>query len=335
MENRTKTFVKVGVVLIVSLLVTSSTTAMSSFLQKEFFSSIKQTIEYNSCSSAETELKYYREEGLSTVIGVCSNGFWKSAIRLTQDEMAAYSDWTMTKVNVAFSADNGCPYIYIRIYIYDKGSTSTIPGSIIVNDTIAKLDTTGITTVPLVTPVNLSGHEELWVAVEWNDTWTGPGVYYAWLDTITGPHVPQKGDFCYLNNVWSEMYTSGADFDGNWGIGAIVEGLGATQLSIGNIKGLIGITAEVSNIGGIDTAKNVSWSIAVTGGLFHKVTVLETGILSGIGIGSSVEIDTGVFFGFGKITISITAGAENALEVSAIKTAYVLGPFVVGIKDNF
>ena len=66
-----------------------------------------------------------------------------------------------------FHADNGCPTIGVKIYIYDKGTTETKPGAVIVSDTTATLDTTGVTTIPLVTPVNLSGHEELWVAVEW------------------------------------------------------------------------------------------------------------------------------------------------------------------------
>jgi hypothetical protein len=329
MENRSKIFVKAEVVFIVSLFVALTASAMASPFPKAFFSSTRQTMHHGVCSSDETELKYYEEEGLSTVIGACNNGVWKTAIRLTQDEMAAYSDWTMTKVNVAFSADNGCPYIYVRIYVFDKGATSTKPGPIIVDDTIAKLDTTGITTIPLVTPVNLSGHEELWVAVEWNDTWDIG--YYAWLDTVTGPHVPQKGDWYYLNNAWGEVYIGGADYDGNWGIGAIIEGLGAAKLAIGNITGPLGITADVRNIGETN-ATNINWSINVTGGLFKRVNTMVTGTMATLAPGASFGIRMGLFFGFGKILIVISVKAQNALEITVKMYGFLCGPFVLQIK---
>ncbi len=181
-----------------------------------------------------------------------------------------------------------------------------------------------------MTPVNLSDYEELWVAVEWEEKPHGPGVYFAWLDTLSGPHVPQKGDFIYLNHQWSELFTAGAEYDGNWGIGAIIEGLGP-ELSIGNIKGPVGITANLSNIGGI-TAVSVTWSIAVNGGLLNKVTILETKSLSSLAVGSSIKINTGRFLGFGIIHILIIVKAENANEVSETKSALLLGPFVLRIQ---
>lgn len=328
-----KTFFRATLFCSVSLLVVLCSPAFAESPQRQDFTVVKNTgrLPYSSCD--ETELKYYQVDGLSTLIGIGCPCIWKSAIRLTQMEMAPYLDWTLTKVNVAFSADNGCPSIDIRIYIYDTGN-ATHPGPILANDTIVTLDTTGVIAIPLVTPVNLSGHEELWIAVEWDQMNIPgpPGHHYAWMDTLTGPAVRGKGAWIYLNNAWSETYIYGAEFDGNWGIGAIIEGLGPTELSIGNIKGPVGVTAEVSNIGGIDIAKNVSWSIAVIGGLFQKVTVLEKGMLTVIGIDTSVEIDTDLFFGFGRIQITVTAKAENAPEITAEKTAFLLGPFVLTVK---
>ena len=182
MENQTSKLTKAGILFIVTLLIVSSVTVMASTSAKAPFSSMTKMVALSDSSKGETELKYYEEEGLSTVIGVCSNACWKSAIRLTQMEMAPYMNWIMTKVNVAFSADNGCPYIDARIYIFDEGD-ETHPGSIIVNDTVVPLNTTGVHTIPLVTTVNLSNHNELWVAVEWRDNFSLD--YYAWLDTIT------------------------------------------------------------------------------------------------------------------------------------------------------
>jgi hypothetical protein len=334
MKNNTNKFLKAGLVICVAaLFIGTSATAITTTQEKLSLTSTKKTATLFGPTRDEIELKYYMEEGLSTVIGIGGGTppyIWKTAIRLTQDEMSAYTDWTMTKVNVAFSADNGCPSIGIKIYIYDKGTTATKPGAVIVSDTTATLDTTGVTTIPLVTPVNLSGHEELWVAVEWTQ-YEPDTAYYAWLDTLTGPHVDKKGDFFYLNNAWGQIHTSGATYDGNWGIGAIVEGSGLAELSIGNIKGPMGIKADVSNIG-VNDANNVQWSITVTGGLLKMVNKTATGTAATLAAGISTPISSGTFIGFGKINIAITAKAQNSLEVTAGKSAFLLGPFVIGIK---
>ncbi|MBE3120962.1 MAG: hypothetical protein IMZ53_09285 [Thermoplasmata archaeon] len=331
MKNNTKKILKAGVVLFIAVLfVGMSTSAIGATPEKAAFISTKKTITPSEPTRDEMELKYYAEENLDQVIGVTGTmpAIWKTAIRLTQDEMAAYMDWTLTKVNVAFTADQGQPTINIKIYIYNKGTTPTKPGSIIVSDTTATLDTTGITTIPLTTPVPLAGHDELWVAIEW--TQTEVGSFYAWIDTLSGPHVPDKSDFVFLG-TWQQLHDALPEVDGRWGIGAIVEGAGLAELSIGNIKGPIGIKADVSNIGAND-ANNVQWSIAVTGGLLGGVNASEIGTTPSLVAGSSTPISVGMFFGFGKISIVITAKAQNANEVSVTKSAFLLGPFVIGIK---
>jgi len=331
MENRTIKTAKIGALFIITILIVSSTvTVMAYSMQKTPFSSTAKTITLSDSSKGETELKYYNEEGFSTVLGIPTGAVtWKSAIRLTQDEMAVYTDWTMTKVNVAFYGESSVKSIDIRIYIYDNG-TPTHPGTIIANDTTFTLDTTGVTTIPLVTPVNLSGHEELWVAIEWHQVDGPPGKYYAWLDDCTGPAVDGKGDWYYLNDIWVELQNT-SEYDGNWGIGAIIEGQGETQLAIGNIKGPMGIKADVSNVGEND-ANNVQWSIAVTAGLLKRVNATATGTAATLAAGTSTPSSLRTFIGFGKINIIITAKAQNAIEISTIKIAFLIGPFVVGIR---
>jgi len=326
----------IGIILLLVGTCSIQSTAMVTLPSGRCFSSKTMTRAPDADSSrGETELKYYLEENLDQVIGFAAPPpvIWQSAIRLTQDEIGLYSDWTMTKVNVAFSAESVLHEIDVRIYIYEKGTTSTKPGPIIVNDTIAHLDTTGVTTIPLVTPVNLIGHEELWVAVEWYQMYDAPGIYYAWVDTLSGPHVTNKSDFIKPGPNWYQLHDCLPEVDGRWGIGAIVEGLGHTELSIGNIKGPVGITADVSNIGRLEVAKNVTWSIVVTGGLLQRVTVLKNGTIPLLAINSSLGIDSDMFFGFGRINIIISAKAENALKVSIKKIAFLVGPFVVGIKQ--
>jgi len=334
MKNNTKKFLKAGLVMcIAALFVGTSAAAIGNMPEKLSLTSTKKTATLFGPLRDEVELKYYMEEGLSSVIGITGGTgpwVWKSAIRLTQDEMAAYTDWTMTDVNVACSIDE-LPNLTmdIRIYIYDKGTTSTKPGAIIVNDTTAILDTTGTTRVPLVTPVDLAGHDELWVAVEWTQYDTG--VHYAWMDTLTGPAVDGKGDWIYLNAAWTETQTFGANFDGNWGIGAIIEGAGLAELSIGNIKGPIGIKADLSNIGS-NVANNIQWSISVTGGILKMINKTATGTAATLNAGATTPMSLGLFLGFGKISIVIAADAQNANAVSTTKSAFVLGPLVIGIK---
>jgi len=331
MKNSTKKLLKAGLVFCIAVLFVASSTAAVNIVPKEpTFASIEQTATSNALFGDQVELKYYEESGLSNVIGITTSpATWKTAIRLTQDEMAPYMDWTMTSVNVAFAGDNGHPDIDVRIYIYDKGTTSTAPGPIIVSDTTATLDITGITNIPLVTPVDLAGHEELWVAVEWYQVYDPP-CYYAWMDTYTGPHIPLKSDFVFLG-TWGQLHILLPSADGRWGIGAIVEGEGLAELSLANIKGPIGIKADVQNVGEVD-ASNVEWSMKVTGGLLKMVNVSEIGSAATLASGGVLPISVGMFIGFGKISIAITAKAQNAVEVSTTKSAFLLGPLVVGIK---
>lgn len=335
MKNNTKKFLKAGLVMcIAALFIGTSAVAITINPEKIAFASTKKTANLTNPTRDEVELKYYDEANLDQVIGLSGGTppyIWKSAIRLTQDEMAPYADWNLTKVNVAFSADNGQAEIDVQIFIYDKGTSSTKPGAVIVSDTTAHLDTTGVTTIPLTTPVDLAGHEEIWVAVQWTQTEAGPGVYYAWLDTLSGPHVTDKSDFCNLGSGWTQLHIALPSADGRWGIGAIVEGAGLAELSIGNIKGPMGIKADVSNIGA-NVANNLEWSIAVTGGILKKVDKSNTGTAATLAAGASTPISLGTFIGFGKISIVITAKAQNALEVSATKSAFLLGPFVLSIK---
>ncbi len=279
----------------------------------------------------ETELKYYIEQNLSVPIGIPAGGpvTWQSAIRLTQMEIAPYMNWTITKVNVAFNGESNTKSIDIRIYIYDNGDP-THPGTIIVNDSTYTLDTTGVTTISLVTSVNLSGHDELWIAVEWYQFQSQPNQNYAWMDTLSGPAVDGKGDWWFTGSSWAEMQWGGGYYDGNWGISAIVEGEGVTEIAIGDISGPLGVATNVSNIGS-DNAIDVNWSILLAGGLFKHINMTTTGTTALLAVRESLPIQSRMAFGFGKITIVITAKAKNTLQISTMRNAFLFGPFVLRI----
>jgi len=290
--------------------------------------STKATTGIKQTSRDQIELKYYDPDTLSSVVGI-EGGTppykWKSAIRLTQDELSPYKTWNITQVVIGFGEDYAEGPMNVTIFIYAKG-TATKPGSVIVKDTWAILNGTQLITVPLITPVSLSvtGREEVWVAISY--TQNVDMTHYAFVDA--GPAVVGKGDWIYLNNVWQEIHST---IDSNWAIGAVVEGQGLATIAIANVKGPTGIKADVQNTGDVD-ANNVVWSIAVKGGILGKINKTASGVETTLVAHNTLAISLPMFFGFGKISIVIKAHAANAQEVSATKSAFVLGPFVVGIK---
>ncbi|HVQ01409.1 MAG TPA: hypothetical protein VMT57_07835 [Candidatus Thermoplasmatota archaeon] len=330
MKSKSRNLLKAGIVLCIAALFIGTSTAALVQPTKTDVTKAKATIGINTKSSRDQfELKYYNPDTLQWVMGIQGGTppyVWKTGIRLTQDEMALYSTWTLTAVNVAFGEDPLEGPMDVRIYVYDAG-TQTNPGPIIVNDTTANLNGTQIITVPLTTPVPLAGHNELWIAVEY--TQYTDKTHYAFLDT--GPAVPYKGDWIYLNKKWSETRSPPGSADYNWGIGGVIEGQGLATIAIANVKGPIGIKADIQNTGDVD-AQNVTYSMTVTGGLLGRINKTASGTDALLAAHATYPISIPMFFGFGKINIMITAFAKNAVEVTASKSAFVLGPLVIGIK---
>jgi hypothetical protein len=289
------------------------------------FTKTNATIGLHDCSRDQIELHYYDPNTLCGVIGGPSGSpqVWKTAIRLTQTELYPYNTWNLTKVVIGFGEDEYEGPVNVTIIIYDEG-TSIHPGNVIVDDTWAILNGTRLITVPLTTPVSLASHNEIWVCVQW--TQVHAMTHYAFIDT--GPAVRGKGDWIYMNNVWQEIHTS---IDSNWAIGAVVEGSNLATLGIANIKGPIGVKANIQNTGDGD-AQNVAWSIAVKGGILGEVNKTASGTETTLVAHNTVEISLPMFIGFGKINIQISAHAMNAVAVAVTKTAFLVGPLVVRIR---
>jgi len=110
-----------------------------------------------------------------------------------------------------------------------------------------------------------------------------------------------------------------------------------TELNISSVKGgLVKVSIDIENIGSI-TAENITSSISVTGGALNKINVLHE--CSGCGsCGTTLEpgaiktestLESGMIFGFGPITIDISAGASNADTVTMTLSGFVIGVFVI------
>ena len=312
-------YIAIGMVLLFTAMMLEPSNAM---LMKT-----KATIGIYESSRDQVELKYYDPNTLhNDYPGIeWAPHVWKEGIRLTQTELARYRTWNLTQVIIGFAYFTVEGPMNIRIYIYEKGD-ATHPGNVIENDTTTTLNWTGLITVPLVTPVPIADNDEIWIAIEWNQTyWIKP--YYTFWDA--GPAVRGKGDWIYEYNQWQEGYN--VLVDSNWALGAVVEGQGLATLGIGNIKGPIGIKAEVQNTGDVD-ALNLTWSIVVKGGILDRINKTATGTATTLIAHMTLPINVLFLIGFGKITIAIDAKAINAAEVSVRKSAFLVGPFLIGIK---
>lgn len=309
---------------IVVLFVGTSITALVE-PSNAIFTITKSITGFHESSRDQIELKYYDPNTLNNDFGMAEPPpVWKDAIRLTQTELAPYNTWNLTQVVIGFGEDPSEGPINVRIYVYGKG-VATHPGSIIVNDTTVELNGTALITVPLVTSVSLTGRDEIWVAVEWFQN--GDINYHTFVDA--GPAVDGKGDWMFINNDWFEIQHGGAD--SNWAIGAVVEGQGLATLGIINIKGPLGVKANIQNTGDAD-AQNVAWSMTVKGGILGLVNKSSIGSKETLIAHNTLSISVPLFIGFGKISIQISVEAMNAVEITETKSAFLLGPFVIGIR---
>lgn len=103
--------------------------------------------------------------------------------------------------------------------------------------------------------------------------------------------------------------------------------LGHSMVKIGAIKGGIGVTIDIKNIGNID-AQNVEWSILIKGGLLGLVNVSSGDTITTLEAGDTRAIET-LVFGLGKVTITVTANTPDANIVTETLDGLVIGFIVI------
>lgn len=334
MRKEKKFFGEAAVLLLAVVLILSTSAVMADTTENTLSDcgcAIPGLFEPNPLSFDEETLGFF-DPGTTptTCVGLTSEPpappyFWKSAIRITQDELAQYAGWNITGVNV-YHCYGDVEDHFGDLIIYGEG-TPSIPGSIITTEPYA-FDNEGWFRVDLSNPVPIDDHNEIWVAVDWE---TQDPDHPGGMDGT--PAVDGKGDFIYINSAWTETQTFGADFDHNWGMEAIIEGTGTTwtELSIAVPTGPIGVSTGINNIGE-NPAENVVYSLAVTGGILGRVNVSVPGTVATLAVGAEEEVSSGIFFGFGPIDIVIIASADNADEVTATFSGFLLGFLVIGIS---
>jgi len=325
MKKTNKKLSEAAVLLITAVLITSMSAVVADTSENLNISSVETSKVLGNSPIGEVEISYYNPDTVTWTIGLSGGTppyYWGSAIRLTQDELGAYSGWDMTKVIVAVSCEEQTE-VYADLIIYGEG-TSTAPGSIIYEEDDLYFDESLFYTIDLTDAIALDDHNEIWISMWWEQEIEA--VHIPFCDE--GPVVDGKGDWVSQGSGWNELIEY--ELDHNWAMGAIIEGSNA-ELSIINVKGPIGVNAGIKNAGEV-AANNVVYTIDVTGGILGRVNVSVPDSIATIAVGAEEAISSGIFVGFGKIDIVITANADNAVEVTATKSGFLLGFLVIGVK---
>jgi hypothetical protein len=108
----------------------------------------------------------------------------------------------------------------------------------------------------------------------------------------------------------------------------VSEGPRYPQLNITSITGGLGITTEVKNTGDCE-ATNVTTTITVTGGILKKINTTVTDIASLLAIDDVQSVKTGMFIGFGKITITVSSECAEGKSCTQTKEGFQLFIFSI------
>ncbi|GAH60117.1 unnamed protein product, partial [marine sediment metagenome] len=95
-------------------------------------------------------------------------------------------------------------------------------------------------------------------------------------------------------------------------------------LEITEIKGGLGVSATTKNIGDI-AATDVAWSITVTGGLLGRINKTVEDTIASLAVGEESVLETGIFFGLGKIAIEVTVTCdEGASDEETVNGMHII-----------
>jgi hypothetical protein len=87
----------------------------------------------------------------------------------------------------------------------------------------------------------------------------------------------------------------------------------APELDIISVKGPIGVTATIKNIGDAE-ATNVDWEVHVTGGILKQIDKKGSGNEATLGVGAEIKGKSGIIIGLGKIEVVATATCDEGSE---------------------
>jgi hypothetical protein len=164
---------------------------------------------------------------------------------------------------------------------------------------------------------------------------SGDQLYYQWdwgngLSDWLGPYT--SGQVVEATHKWLipgdyQVRVKAKDSGGlesEWSDSITIHIIAEPQIGIGTISGGLRITAEIKNTGIVNSTE-VNWTIILKGlVLFGKE---NTGTITTIIPGITSNVTTGLIFGLGKISITVTAA-----DAEKTATAFLFGPFVLNVR---
>jgi hypothetical protein len=151
---------------------------------------------------------------------------------------------------------------------------------------------------------------------------------------------------CNLSDGWVSIFSTGSDNNcsffwmesstGNqhafetmgeehwdsprYGFSLVLTDGAKTSLEIVNMKGGIGVTLGIKN-NGDQTVDNFPVNFIVKGGILKKIKMNAGETISGLAPGDTMPLQTGMFFGFGKITIFVVG--DGIIEYQQGKQLFI------------
>ncbi len=165
----------------------------------------------------------------------------------------------------------------------------------------------------------------------------GQKVFMQWdfgdgnLSTYQGPYT--AGDQAQMAYAWHgpgayDLRVMAMDINGSksgWSEPLAITINMKPRFNVTAVNGGIGIHFKVKNTLN-QTMTNIVWSVNIKAPLVLICTGMG-GVISSLPAGQEATVKTGTLFGFGKITMKITAG-----DATAQASGFLFGPFVFGVK---
>ncbi len=249
-------------------------------------------------------------------VGLKGGGTFEWGIRLTPEELRPYAG---NKISIIrhhhglMGKDE--PYTTSGdVRIYDEGTTIK-PGALLTSEqyTVTEI---GWYDVTLTESIPIPAGKDLWITLT---SAHSQGQFPAGCDP--GPMVPEKGGFITMDGeTWHELTEYKMDF--NWNLQAGFE----EPLEIIDIKGGIGVSAEVKNIND-GPVSNICWNITITGGILGLVDKNKGETIPQLASEEVVTIKSGLVLGLGSINVTVSIKSDEGVTKRQ-DSGMIIGPFV-------
>lgn len=171
-------------------------------------------------------------------------------------------------------------------------------------------------------PANNSVDENIVLTLQWTggDPNNDPVTYDVYFGTTPNPPIVSEnlsetsynpGTLTYNTTYYWKIRATdvyGATTEGSlWSFSTKKQ---APALEITRITGNLGVHAVIHNKG-IGMANNIAWRITVTGGILRHINKNITGTIVTLGEDRELTVKSGMFFGFGPITVAVSAVCDE------------------------